>query len=134
MDDTNPEHNLIKQAKKLVKNGVIKRSDIVSGKHCIAPACLKISITRSLANIGVSSLDLLYLHNAAEKQQPVVGKAKFMQRLRAAITHLEEERKQGRIASYGMATSSSFLVSPSNARHVNLQEVLKIASEVGGAR
>jgi aryl-alcohol dehydrogenase-like predicted oxidoreductase len=44
---------------------VLTPVDIVGGKHCIAPACLKISLTRSLANMGVESVDLLYLHNAA---------------------------------------------------------------------
>ena len=42
--------------------------DVVGGKHCIVPACLGLSLNVSLANMAIETVDIFYLHNAAEKQ------------------------------------------------------------------
>jgi aryl-alcohol dehydrogenase-like predicted oxidoreductase len=106
-------------------------AEVVSG-HCIHPACLRASLQRSLANLNLGTLDVLYLHNAAEAQLPAVGRVEFMRRLRAAFVVLEEERGAGRIVSYGLATWDSLRVPADHASFLDLQAVVDMAVDVGG--
>lgn len=55
-------------------------------------------------------MDLLYLHNAAESQLPVVGLEVFLQRLKAAFLELEMLKTQGKLRGYGLATWDCFRV------------------------
>lgn len=43
------------------------------------PACLEASLGRSLESLGLETVDLLYIHNAAESQLRAVGRPAFMQ-------------------------------------------------------
>jgi Predicted oxidoreductases (related to aryl-alcohol dehydrogenases) len=45
------------------------------------PAFLEDQLETSLTNIGIETLDLYYLHNAAEGQMPLIGHDKFMDKL-----------------------------------------------------
>ena len=38
-------------------------SEVVSRNHCIAPACIDMSLRASLRNLGLETLDLVYIHN-----------------------------------------------------------------------
>lgn len=118
--------------REIVARGVATLGEIAAGIHCISPRYLRWSIERSLDNLGLECIDVLYLHNAAEAQVPVVGRKVFEERLRDALGFLEDERRRGVIASYGLATWSS-LRSPAEAEeHVNLQDVVDLSLEVGG--
>eukprot|EP00899_Mesostigma_viride_P013779 jgi/Mesvir1/22401/Mv17889-RA.1 len=105
---------------------------LVDNIHCIAPGCIEWSLGQSLANLGVATLDLLYLHNAAEAQVPVIGRPKFLANLRAAFEQLEAERRRGRLRFYGLATWSSLRVPPGDAEHLSLQDVVDLAVAVAG--
>jgi hypothetical protein len=69
----------------LLESKLVNASDIFSGVHCLAPACIRASAASSLAKLRLSTLDVLYLHNAAEVQLEARGKAGFMDTLRAAF-------------------------------------------------
>ncbi|KAK9814130.1 hypothetical protein WJX72_001053 [[Myrmecia] bisecta] len=116
----------------LLAQGDIASSDVVGGSHCIHPSCLEGSLARSLASLNVQVVDLLYLHNAAELQIPVIGRETFLQRLRAAFVWCEEARKAGFIRSYGMATWDGFRRPPSDPIYVALADVVRLAEGVGG--
>jgi aryl-alcohol dehydrogenase-like predicted oxidoreductase len=111
------------------------RKHIVGDKHCIAPACLERSLRLSQANLGLQTIDLFYLHNVVEKQLSVLGsKEQLLERLKSAFTWLESARERGFIKYYGLATWQCFRVAPSHPLYLSLDEVVKIAEAVGGAR
>jgi len=49
-----------------VKSGVISAGDISSGYHCMTVPYLEDQLNRSLKNLGLECIDLIYLHNAVE--------------------------------------------------------------------
>ena len=119
--------------KELEEKGEIKSEDIVGGVHCMHPNFLKDQLKRSLENLQVETLDLLYLHNAAESQMPALGEAEFWKRLEKVFEFMEEARSQNQIVDYGMATWICFR-SPSSEQniHLSLEKVVELAEKVGG--
>lgn len=67
-------------ASRLLKEDVVTQADILQGHHCIHPKCLEASLQRSLTRLGLETLDVLYLHDAAEVQLEVLGRQKFLVR------------------------------------------------------
>lgn len=67
-------------ASQLLKEDVVTQADILQGHHCIHPKCLEASLKRSLTRLGLETLDVLYLHDAAEVQLEVLGRQKFLVR------------------------------------------------------
>jgi aryl-alcohol dehydrogenase-like predicted oxidoreductase len=116
-----------------INKGIVRPEDIVGGMHCMSPSYLDDQLTRSLNNLGLETLDLMYLHNAAESQMPEVGQAVFMERLREAFSFYEQARRDNRIRYYGLATWSCFRVRPENeGEYLSIEAVVKLAEEVGG--
>ncbi len=116
-----------------IAKGVMRVEDIAGGCHCMTPAYLEDQLNRSLANLGLETLDLMYLHNAAESQIPAVGRNAFMDRLQAAFVFYESQRKTGKIRYYGLATWDCFRVEPAEATsYLSLETVVKLAEETGG--
>lgn len=112
----------------------IQPEDIAGGMHCMAPTYLADQLQFSLNNLGVETLDLMYLHNAAESQLPEVGRPEFMKRLRAAFEFYEQARAENKIRYYGLATWNCFRVSPEESNeYLSLEEVVHLAESVGGA-
>jgi aryl-alcohol dehydrogenase-like predicted oxidoreductase len=119
-----------------IDSGMIQPGDIAGGMHCMAPAYLADQLERSRANLGVETLDLMYLHNAAESQMPEVGRAAFMERLRQAFAFYEQARAEGKIRYYGLATWNCFRQEPnepdSDNAYLSLETVMRLAEQVGG--
>jgi hypothetical protein len=69
----------------LVSRRLVNASEILGGAHCLAPACIRASVASSLAKLRIDTLDLLYLHNAAEVQLEARGKEGFFEVLRMAF-------------------------------------------------
>jgi aryl-alcohol dehydrogenase-like predicted oxidoreductase len=114
-------------------SGLIQPDDIAGGMHCMAPGYLRDQIGLSRENLGLETIDLLYLHNAAESQLPAVGRDVFQVRLARAFETLEEARAAGEIRAYGLATWSCFRVEPDQPQeYLNLETVLQLAETVGG--
>lgn len=117
-----------------LESGKITPEDIVSGMHCMAPAYLDDQLEHSLNNLGLDTLDLMYLHNAAESQLPEVGRQEFMRRLQLAFEFYEQARSDGRLRNYGLATWNSFRVTAEEGNeYLSLEEVVCLAESVGGA-
>lgn len=116
-----------------IRPGIVQQSDIAGGMHCMSESYLNDQLNRSLSNLGLETLDLMYLHNAAESQMPEIGKDAFMERLRIAFAFYEQARRENRIRYYGMATWSCFRVKPDNkAEYLTVEEVVRLAQDVGG--
>jgi len=112
--------------------GVIAEGDVSSGYHCMTVPYLADQLARSLKNLGVECIDLLYLHNAVEGQIKDISKDQFIKNLRLVFEFYEKMRKEGKIKFYGMATWECFRVSDDNPQYLSLQDAVKIATEVGG--
>ena len=114
----------------LVKPGVIRPEEISSGMHCMSVNYLKDQLNRSLRNLGVECIDLMYLHNAAESQLGDIGREEFSEKLRSVFQFYCEMQKEGKIRYYGLATWSCFRVPVESPEYLSLAEVVSIAKEV----
>ena len=114
------------------KREIIGPNDISSGYHCMNVKYLDDQLDKSLKNLGVECIDLLYLHNAVEGQIQDVPKDILMKKLRDVFELYEKKRKDGKIRYYGMATWECFRVPHGDPQYTSLQEILHLAKEVGG--
>ncbi len=114
------------------QKGVIKEGDVTSGYHCMTIAYLSDQLDRSLKNLNVECIDLMYLHNAVEGQIKDVSKEKFLENLKSVFELYEQKRKEGKIKFYGLATWECFRVPPGNLQYLSLEDTVNMAKEVGG--
>jgi len=114
-----------------VKPGIASFEDFVGGGHCMTPAYLQNQLDQSLRNMGLDSVDVYYVHNP-ESQLPHVSEQEFYARLKRAFERLEENRKQGKLVHYGVATWNGFRMPPNSGQHHSLTRMVEIAREVGG--
>ena len=114
-----------------VKPGIASFDDIVGGGHCMTPAYLQNQLDQSLRNMGIEYVDVYYIHNP-ESQLPHVSEEEFYARLRRAFERLEENRKQGKLAHYGVATWNGFRMPPDSGQHHSLTRMVELAREVAG--
>jgi len=115
-----------------VKSGVIQANDITSGYHCMTVSYLEDQLNRSLKNLDLECIDLMYLHNAMEGQIKDVTREQFIKNLKDVFEFYENKRKEGKIRFYGMATWECFRVDKENPQYLSLSEVLQLANDVGG--
>jgi aryl-alcohol dehydrogenase-like predicted oxidoreductase len=118
--------------REFVKPGVLKPEDIAGDVHSMSLSFLRSQFERSLANLGLECLELMYLHNAAESWLNEIGLRRFLERLGAVFDYYEEERKKGRLLFYGLSTWTCFRVPKDHPEHLNLDEVVEIAKNSGG--
>lgn len=114
------------------KNGIIKEGDVTSGYHCMTTTYLANQLERSLKNLGLDCIDLMYLHNAVEGQIKDISKEKFLENLKLVFELYEQKRKEEKIKFYGMATWECFRVSSDNPQYLSLQDTVELAKKVGG--
>ena len=112
--------------------GIIGEGDVSSGYHCMTIPYLNDQLERSLKNLDVGCIDLLYLHNAVEGQINDISKEQFLKNLRLVFELYEKKRREGKIKFYGMATWECFRVTNDSAQYLSLQDTVRIAEEVGG--
>ncbi len=115
-----------------IQPGLMSAHELVSGCHCLAPTYLRDQLERSLRNLGISAVDLYYLHNP-EQQLEEVSREVFRERLRDAFAWLEDEVTRGRIGAYGIATWHGLRHAPNARDFIALEEIVGQAREVGGA-
>ena len=114
------------------QRGIISEGDVSSGYHCMAIPYLEDQLERSLGNLGLGCIDLLYLHNAVEGQINDVSKEQFLKNLRLVFELYEQKRQEGKIKFYGMATWECFRVTGDNPQYLSLEDTVKLAEDVGG--
>ena len=111
--------------------GIIAPQDLVGGMHCLSPSYLRHQISRSLANLGLESIDVYFLHNP-EEQLSRVSREEFVRRIRAAFETLEEAVSRRRIRLYGTATRNGYRQRPDARDYLSLYELTRLAQEVAG--
>ena len=117
--------------RELGKPGIVKEGDISSGYHCMTIPYLEDQLNRSLKNLQLECIDLIYLHNAVEGNLEM-SKETFLQKLKDVFEFYEQKRKDGKIRFYGMATWDCFRVAEDHKMFLSLEKVIEIAKSVGG--
>ena len=112
--------------------GIVKEGDITSGYHCMTPTYLSDQLDRSLKNLDLECVDLMYLHNAIEGQIKDVSKEQFLENLKSVFELYEQKRDEGKIKFYGMATWECFRVSTDNPQYLSLEDAVNMAKKIGG--
>ena len=114
------------------QKGVIKEGDVTSGYHCMTPAYLSDQLDRSLKNLDLECVDLMYLHNAVEGQIKDISKEQFLDNLKSVFELYEQKRDEGKIQFYGMATWECFRVPHDNPQYLSLEDTVNLAKKIGG--
>jgi aryl-alcohol dehydrogenase-like predicted oxidoreductase len=115
-----------------IQTEVITADDISSGYNVMNPNYLAKCIDKSLMNMHVSTIDLVYIHNAFESWYEDVSSERFKEMLVKAFELYEKYRSQNKIRYYGMATWTCFRVPPESPEYLSLEQVVKCADSVGG--
>ena len=114
-----------------VKTGIASFEDFVGGVHCMTPKYLQSQLEQSLQNMGIDCVDVYYVHNP-ESQLGYITETEFYYRLRMAFERLEENRTQGKLQWYGVATWNGFRVAPDSREYHSLSRIVETAQQVGG--
>jgi aryl-alcohol dehydrogenase-like predicted oxidoreductase len=83
--------------------------------------------------MGLDYVDVYYIHNP-ESQLGHVSEHEFYTRLRLAFERLEQNRAEGKLKHYGVATWNGFRAAPNSGHHHSLVRMFEIARELGGDR
>ena len=113
------------------KTGIVNEGDISPGYHCMTLPYLNDQLERSLKNLGLDCVDLMYLHNSVEGQTHI-PREQFLKNLKDVFDFYEKKRKEGKIRFYGMATWECFRVTAENPLFLQLSEVMDLAMQAGG--
>ena len=114
------------------KPGIVKEGDITSGYHCMTVPYLSDQLDRSLKNLDLECIDLMYLHNGIEGQIKDISKEQFLEKLSSVFELYEKKRDEGKIKFYGMATWECFRVMKDNPHYLSLEDVVNMAKNIGG--
>ena len=118
--------------RELGKPGIVKEGDITSGYHCMTTPYLSDQLDRSLKNLDLECIDLMYLHNAIEGQIKDVSKEQFLENLKSVFELYEQKRDEGKIKFYGMATWECFRVMDDDPQFLLLEDIVNMAKKIGG--
>ena len=118
--------------RELGKPGIVKEGDITSGYHCMTTSYLSDQLDRSLKNLDLECLDLMYLHNSIEGQIKDISKEQFLENLKSVFELYEQKRDEGKIKFYGMATWECFRVMNDDPQHLLLEDIVEMAKNIGG--
>jgi aryl-alcohol dehydrogenase-like predicted oxidoreductase len=120
--------------KMYISTGIITLDDISSGYNVLNPAYIERCIDKSLTNMHLGTIDLVYVHNAFESWYQDISKEEFTQMLEKVFEVYEKYRSNNKIRYYGMATWTCFRVPPDNKEYLSLEEVVRLAEKIGGRK
>lgn len=118
-------------ASEVVDKGLATKEEIVIDQHCMSPAYLRWSVEKSLQNLGIETLDILYLHNP-ETQLGYVDKQTVYARIKEAFRLFEALVAEGKIRAYGIASWNAFLYEEGHTEYLSLSDIVALAREAGG--
>lgn len=118
--------------KMFIDPGLIQAGDISSGYNILNPNYIARCIDKSLMNMRLKTIDLVYIHNAFESWAQDVSRSEFNHMIAEVFRTYERYRTENKIRYYGMATWSCFRVPHDNKEYLSLQDMVNIAKEVGG--
>lgn len=108
-----------------VSPATLEPGDVVDGMHSVAPAFLADQLSRSLRNLGLTTIDVYYLHNPEIQLRS--GLPEFLTRMRRAFESLEAAVSRGAIRYYGTATWGGYIDGM-----ISLSALAEVAREIAG--
>ncbi|MDQ5868540.1 MAG: aldo/keto reductase [Thermoproteota archaeon] len=118
--------------KMFISPGLIDPSDISSGYHVLNPNYIARCIDKSLVNMRLNTIDLVYIHNAYEGWYADIGKTEFYESIAKVFQTYERYRSNNKIRYYGMATWTCFRVPQDSKEYLSLEDMIRIAEDIGG--
>jgi aryl-alcohol dehydrogenase-like predicted oxidoreductase len=115
----------------VISKGLATKEDIIVDQHCMTPKYLRWSVEQSLENLGLETLDILFLHNP-EMQLGYIDYKELKKRVKKAFELFEKLVDEGKIRHYGIATWNGFLYDDTHTEYISLKDIVEIAQEVGG--
>jgi aryl-alcohol dehydrogenase-like predicted oxidoreductase len=116
--------------KMYISPGLISQSDISASYNVLNPTYIERCIDRSLCNMKLSTIDLVYVHNSFESWYQDVTKEEYIEMLRKVFQVYERYRSKNKIRYYGMATWTCFRVPYGSSEYLSLEEIVKLAQSV----
>lgn len=116
--------------KMYISPGLISQSDISASYNVLNPTYIERCIDRSLYNMKLSTIDLVYVHNSFESWYQDVTKEEYIEMLRKVFQVYERYRSKNKIRYYGMATWTCFRVPYGSSEYLSLEEIVKLAQSV----
>ena len=101
-------------------------------RHAINPEFIAHQFEKSLANLGLTTVDIYYLHNP-EELIPHIGAEEFRRRLCATFAVLEGKVADGKLGGYGLATWHGLRIKPDAPCHLSLELAIAAASDAAAA-
>jgi aryl-alcohol dehydrogenase-like predicted oxidoreductase len=117
----------------LIRPGILDPKDVVDACHAMSPSYLTDQFARTRRNLGLETVDLMYLHNAPDAQLPSVGREVFLDRLETAFRLYEGFRDKGQLVAYGLATWDCLRAPFGSPGYLALESAVRLARKVGGA-
>ena len=102
------------------------------------PDFLEHQLQASKKNLGLETIDLMYIHNSFEQQSHFCNELEldgqsFMDKLARVFEFYESKRLAGDIQFYGMATWLCFRAKKEEEGiYLNLQKCIELAESIGG--
>jgi aryl-alcohol dehydrogenase-like predicted oxidoreductase len=115
----------------VVDGGLATKEEIVIDQHCLSEKYLRWSVEKSLGNLQLETLDVLFLHNP-ETQLGYVDYMTLRMRIAQAFKLFEQLVEEGKIRAYGVAAWNGFLYEEGHTEYLSLKDIVSIAEEVGG--
>jgi len=102
-------------------------------EHCFDMKNIESQFEASRKNLGLNTIDLLYLHNPYEMQGSENSQSEFFTKLAKVFEYFETLVQRNYIKNYGLSTFVCFRVPKSDKQnHLNLQNIVQIAEKVAG--
>ncbi len=118
--------------KMYISQGIIDSKDISSGYNVLNPNYIRKCIDKSLTNMQLDTIDLVYIHNAYESWFQDISRSEFNEKIRRVFQVYEEYRSQNKIRYYGMATWTCFRLPRNEEGYLSLADMVRIAEDVAG--
>jgi Predicted oxidoreductases (related to aryl-alcohol dehydrogenases) len=109
--------------------GIIDERKLTQNWHYLDRKFIDWCFNKSLQNLNTNYIDIYFLHNV-EEQLLYKNKDEFYNTLKSCFELLEEKVSQGQLKYYGVATWSGFRISRASKQHLELKEILDIASSI----
>ncbi|MCX7738219.1 MAG: aldo/keto reductase [Hydrogenothermaceae bacterium] len=110
---------------------IFSKEDITLYGNILTPAYIDWSFEKSLENLKTDYVDVFFLHNP-EDQLSICDREKFYRKVWTVFRLLEGKVSERKLRYYGIATWGGLRVEYGEKQHINLEDLVKIAKEVGG--
>jgi aryl-alcohol dehydrogenase-like predicted oxidoreductase len=94
--------------KMFISQGIIDSKDISSGYNVLNPNYIRKCIDKSLTNMQLETIDLVYVHNAYESWVEDITRSDFDEMIRRVFQVYEEYRSKNKIRYYGNGNVDMF--------------------------